>query len=50
MDDDAASVLDAVNAAFSAEDLADLNAQSVNDQKSADVIAEDWLTENDLLD
>ncbi|MET0989023.1 MAG: ABC transporter substrate-binding protein [Glaciihabitans sp.] len=50
VDEDAAGVLDTVNAAFSAEDLADLNAQSVNDQKSAEVIAEDWLTENDLLD
>ncbi len=37
-------VINKVSAALTAEDLIDLNSQSVNDQKSADTIAADWLT------
>lgn len=36
-------VINKVSAALTAEDLVDLNSQSVNDQKSADTIAADWL-------
>jgi len=37
------SVINKVSAALTAADLVDLNSQSVNDQKSADTIAADWL-------
>ncbi len=43
VDDKAAAVLNKVNAALSAEDLVNLNSESVNDQKSAKAIAADWL-------
>ena len=36
-------VINKVSAALTAADLVDLNSQSVNDQKSADTIAADWL-------
>ncbi|TAJ47230.1 MAG: ABC transporter substrate-binding protein [Herbiconiux sp.] len=37
------AVINKVSAALTAEDLVDLNSQSVNDQKSADTIAAGWL-------
>ncbi|MCY7325030.1 MAG: ABC transporter substrate-binding protein [Microbacteriaceae bacterium] len=49
VDAGAQKILDEVNAALSADDLVSLNSESVNDQKSADVIAEAWLTENGLI-
>ena len=36
-------VINKVSAALTAEDLVDLNSQSVNDQESADTIAKNWL-------
>jgi len=48
VDDKAAAVINKVSAALSAADLVDLNSESVNDQKSADVIAKAWLADNDL--
>jgi osmoprotectant transport system substrate-binding protein len=50
VDGDAADVINEISAAFSADDLADLNSQSVNDQKSSAVIAEEWLDASGLLD
>ncbi|TXN32835.1 ABC transporter substrate-binding protein [Lacisediminihabitans profunda] len=47
--DKAAAILDKVDAKLSQSDLVSLNSESVNDQKSADVIAKDWLTKNGLL-
>jgi len=49
VNDDAAAILNAVNAALTSEDLTELNSESSNEQKSADVIAEAWLTDNDLI-
>jgi len=49
VDADAQAILDEVNAALSADALVGLNAESVNDQKAAEVIAEAWLTENGLI-
>jgi osmoprotectant transport system substrate-binding protein len=49
VDEKAADVLNAVSAALSAEDLVELNSQSVNDQKSAEDIASDWLEQADLF-
>ncbi|MCU1636758.1 MAG: glycine/betaine transporter [Cryobacterium sp.] len=43
VDETASEVLNKVNAALSAEDLVDLNAQSFNEQKSAEEIAAAWL-------
>ncbi|HAM27826.1 MAG TPA: glycine/betaine ABC transporter [Microbacteriaceae bacterium] len=45
----AAAILDKVDAKLSQSDLVSLNSESVNDQKSAEVIAKDWLTKNGLL-
>jgi osmoprotectant transport system substrate-binding protein len=45
----AAAILDKVNAKLSQSDLVSLNSESVNDQKSAPVIAKAWLTSNGLL-
>jgi osmoprotectant transport system substrate-binding protein len=45
----AAAILDKVSAKLSQSDLVSLNSESVNDQKSADVIAKDWLTTSGLL-
>jgi osmoprotectant transport system substrate-binding protein len=49
VDDDAAEILNGVSAALTLDDLVSLNAESVNDQRSAADIATDWLTANDLL-
>jgi osmoprotectant transport system substrate-binding protein len=49
VDEKAADVLNAVSAALSAEDLVELNSQSVNDQKSAEDIAAEWLEQADLF-
>jgi osmoprotectant transport system substrate-binding protein len=49
VDDKAAGVLNKVQKALSAKDLVELNAQSVNDQKSADVIASAWLKQAKLF-
>jgi osmoprotectant transport system substrate-binding protein len=49
VDGDAADVINEISAAFAVDDLADLNSKSQNDEQSAAVIAEEWLTENDLL-
>ncbi|MES2095088.1 MAG: ABC transporter substrate-binding protein [Actinomycetota bacterium] len=45
----AAAILNAISAKLSQSDLVSLNSQSVNDQKSAPVIAKDWLKKNGLL-
>jgi osmoprotectant transport system substrate-binding protein len=45
----AAKILNAVDAKLSASDLVNLNAQSVNDKKSAAVIAKAWLSDNGLV-
>ena len=49
VDDKAAAVLNKVSGALSAEDLVGLNSESVNDQKSAKVIAADWLKKANLF-
>jgi osmoprotectant transport system substrate-binding protein len=49
VDDKAAGVLNKVQAALSAADLVDLNAKSVNEQQSADVIAKAWLKQAKLF-
>ncbi|SMQ63561.1 ABC transporter substrate-binding protein [Agreia sp. VKM Ac-1783] len=49
VDDKAADIINKVSAALTEEDLVDLNAQSVNDQKSADVIAKAWLDDKKLF-
>lgn len=49
VDADAQAILDEVNAALTQDDFVSLNSESVNDQKSSDVIATDWLTANNLL-
>lgn len=48
VDGDAADVIDAVSAAMSADDLVALNAQSVEDELSAEQIAKEWLSKQDL--
>jgi osmoprotectant transport system substrate-binding protein len=48
VDAKAAGVLNKVQAALSAKDLVDLNAKSVNDKESADVIAKAWLKQAKL--
>jgi osmoprotectant transport system substrate-binding protein len=45
----AADILNTVNAKLSQADLVSLNSESVTDQKSAPVIAKEWLTKNGLL-
>ncbi|MGX5697264.1 ABC transporter substrate-binding protein [Agromyces soli] len=47
--DEAATVIDTVSAALTAEDLIALNSLSVNEQQSADQIAKDWLAEQKLF-
>ncbi|TDW31515.1 ABC transporter substrate-binding protein [Cryobacterium psychrophilum] len=47
--DKAASVLNKVSAALSADDLVSLNSESVNDQKSAEDIASAWLEKANLF-
>ncbi|NQX03858.1 glycine/betaine ABC transporter [Rathayibacter sp. VKM Ac-2856] len=49
VDDDAAEILNEVSAKLTAEDLVALNAESVNEQKSAAAIATEWLTSADLI-
>jgi len=49
VDDAAAEILNEISAALDTETLIALNAQSVNDQASADTIATDWLTEQGLI-
>jgi osmoprotectant transport system substrate-binding protein len=46
--DDAAAVIDEISAAMTPEDLIALDARSVEEKLSADVIAKDWLSEKDL--
>lgn len=47
--DDAATVLNAVSAKLTADDLVSLNSESVNDQKSASTIAGEWLKSAGLV-
>ncbi|KQO05378.1 glycine/betaine ABC transporter [Agreia sp. Leaf244] len=49
VDDKAADIINKVSAALTEDDLVDLNSQSVNDQKSAEVIAKAWLDEKKLF-
>ncbi|TFD03583.1 MULTISPECIES: ABC transporter substrate-binding protein [unclassified Cryobacterium] len=49
IDDSAAAILNKVSAALTADTLVDLNAQSKNDQLSADKIATAWLTKAKLI-
>ena len=49
VDEKAAGILNKISAAMSAEDLVSLNAQSVNDQESADKIASAWLAQAKLF-
>ncbi len=49
VDDKAAEILNEVSAALTAEDLVNLNDQSVNEKKAADKIAEEWLNEAGLF-
>ncbi|RSX57199.1 ABC transporter substrate-binding protein [Bifidobacterium samirii] len=49
LDDKAKAVIDKVQAKLTTEDLMSMNAQSVNDKKSAQDIAEGWLDEADLF-
>lgn len=46
--DDAAEVIDEISAAMTPEDLIALNARSVDEKLSADVIAKDWLSEKGI--
>jgi osmoprotectant transport system substrate-binding protein len=47
--DEIADVINTVSAALTAEDLVKLNSLSVNDQESAEQIAKDWLSEQNLF-
>jgi osmoprotectant transport system substrate-binding protein len=47
--DEAADVINTVSAALTAEDLVKLNSLSDNDQESAEQIAKDWLSEQNLF-
>jgi osmoprotectant transport system substrate-binding protein len=49
VDDKAADIINKVSAALTEDDLVELNSQSVNDQKSADVIAKAWLDDKKLF-
>lgn len=49
VDAEAADILNTVSAALTEGTLAELNAQSVNDKASADVIATEWLADADLF-
>jgi osmoprotectant transport system substrate-binding protein len=49
IDDKAADVINTVSAALTEDDLVELNSQSVNDQKSAEVIATAWLDDKKLF-
>jgi osmoprotectant transport system substrate-binding protein len=47
--DEIADVIDGISAKLTAEELVALNVQSTVDQKSAEDIAKQWLTDNDLV-
>ncbi|MBT2498472.1 ABC transporter substrate-binding protein [Agromyces sp. ISL-38] len=47
--DEIAEIINTVSAALTAEDLVELNAQSVDEQQSAEDIAADWLAEQQLF-
>jgi osmoprotectant transport system substrate-binding protein len=49
VDDKAAGIINKVSAALTQDDLLELNSQSVNDQKSAPVIAKEWLDKKALF-
>ena len=49
VDDKAADIINKISAALTEDDLIELNSQSVNDQKSAPVIAKDWLEKKALF-
>jgi len=49
VDDKAADIINKVSAALTEDDLVELNSQSVNDQKSAEVIAKAWLDDKKLF-
>ncbi|NQX14605.1 ABC transporter substrate-binding protein [Rathayibacter sp. VKM Ac-2857] len=49
VDDDAAEIIDGVSAKLTAEDLVELNSESVNEEKSAAAIATEWLTSAGLI-
>lgn len=49
VDDEAAAIIDEVNAKLTADGLRELNVQSVEDQSPASKIAEDWLKEQGLV-
>lgn len=49
VDDKAADIINKVSAALTEDDLVELNSQSVNDQKSAEVIAKAWLDDKNLF-
>ncbi|GAA4807527.1 ABC transporter substrate-binding protein [Nocardioides caeni] len=49
VDDEAAAIIDEISAAMSPEDLVALNARSVDEQLSAEVIAKEWLEDEGLL-
>ncbi|MDR0782247.1 MAG: ABC transporter substrate-binding protein [Propionibacteriaceae bacterium] len=49
VDEQAASIINAVSAAMGPGDLIGMNARSVNDQLPAQTIARDWLTEKGLI-
>ncbi|WP_353827964.1 ABC transporter substrate-binding protein [Agromyces sp. SYSU T0242] len=46
--DEIAAIIDEISAAMSPEDLVQLNSESVNEQRSSDEIAAEWLSENGL--
>jgi len=49
VDDDAAEIINGVSAKLTADDLVELNSESVNEQKSAAAIATEWLTSAGLI-
>ena len=49
VDDDAAAVIDAVDAALSADELIAMNSESVTDERPATDIAKDFLTRAGIL-
>jgi len=48
VDEKAEEIINKVSAALSPEDLVELNARSANESLPADVIAKDWLAEQDF--
>jgi osmoprotectant transport system substrate-binding protein len=49
VDDDAAEIINGVSAKLTADDLVELNSESVNEEKSAAAIATEWLTSAGLI-